>query len=288
VYSLDIPEEEIEKVDEGTLIHTVLERFFAARKRDNRLPLSGSSEEKHFIHSIADGVYEQWEAEGGIGNRALWEIRKEKAAPLWDRFIEEEARFREEGLMPTYFEFLIGGSSEDEQEAAMPALLFSDVDQPEIAVRGKVDRIDIGADKVRIIDYKNSGSDAHYRNLLKNENIGTVNFQIPVYLAAAREHLSKRYSFTSMEGTYYLFRKAKRVKSYVIKDADPFFEKDLLKRIELNQQGAENIFNRMAAIVRAAKSGDFSICPQDCSFCQYSHVCRFVAVEIKEVPEASE
>ena len=288
VYALDIPEEEIEKVDEGTLIHTVLERFFAARKRDNRLPLCGSAEEKHSLHSIADSVYEQWEAEGRIGNRALWEIGKEKAGPLWDRFIEEEGRFREEGLMPTYFEFLIGGSSEDKQETAMPALLFSDVDQPEIAVRGKIDRIDIGSDKVRIIDYKNSSSEIHYRNLLRKENIGTVNFQIPVYLAAAREHLSKRYSFKSLEGTYYLFRKAKRVKPYVTQDADLFFEKDLLKRKELNQQGEENIFNRMAAIVRAAKSGDFSICPQDCSYCKYSHVCRFVAVEIKEATEAVE
>ena len=288
VYSLGVPEEEIEKVDEGTLIHTVLERFFTARKRENRLPLCGSREEKHCIHSIADAVYEKWEEEGAIGNRALWEIRKRKVAPLWDRFIEEESQFWEEGLMPTFFEFLIGDSSGVERDAAMPALLFSDDDQGEIAVRGKVDRIDIGAQKVRIIDYKNTRSESHYRNLLKNENIGTLNFQIPVYLAAAREYLFERYTFNDMEATYYLFGKGKRVKPYGINASDPFFEKDLLKRKKLNEQGRGNIFNRMAAIVRAAKSGDFSICPQSCSFCEYKHVCRFVAVEIKETTEAGE
>jgi ATP-dependent helicase/nuclease subunit B len=286
VYPLKVPEEEIERVDEGILIHAVLERFFTLLKKDNRLPLRGSKNEMKLIHSIAEAVYEEWETKGVIGNKALWELCKRKAAPLWDRFIEEEGQYHEEGLMPTYFEWLIGSSSESEGKTFMPFLLFSDDDNAEIAVRGKVDRIDIGAQRVRVIDYKNSSSEWHYRSLLKKESMGTVNFQIPIYLAAAREHLSQQYPFTSLEGTYYLFRKAKRVKPFVIKDTDPFFEKDLVKRKKLNQQGQENIFNQMASIVRAAKSGDFSICPQDCSFCQYSHVCRFVAIEIKETTES--
>jgi ATP-dependent helicase/DNAse subunit B len=282
VYPLKIPEEEVERVDEGTLIHVILQRFFSRLKKDDRLPLRGSREEKTLIHSIAEAIYKEWETKGNIGNKALWELRKRKAAPLWDRFIEEEARFHEEGLVPTYFEWLIGKCSGEEDETFKPVLRFSDDDQTEIAVRGKVDRIDIGAERVRVVDYKNSNSEWHYRSLLKKESMGTVNFQIPIYLAAAREYLSQQYTFNALEGTYYLFRKAKRVKPFVIADTDPFFEKDLLKRKKLNQQGHENIFNRMASIVRAAKSGDFSICPQDCSFCQYNHVCRFVAVEIKE------
>jgi ATP-dependent helicase/DNAse subunit B len=240
------------------------------------------------IHSIAEAVYDEWETKGVIGNKALWELCKRKAAPLWDRFIEQEGQYREEGLMPTYFEWLIGSSSEGEGRTFMPFLLFSDDDHAEIAVRGKVDRIDMGGQRVRIIDYKNSSSEWHYRSLLKKESMGTVNFQIPIYLAAAREYLSQQYSFTSLEGTYYLFRKGKRVKPFVIKDTDPFFEKDLVKRKKLNQQGQGNIFNQMASIVKAAQSGDFSICPQDCSFCQYSHVCRFVAIEIKETTEAED
>lgn len=288
LYPLKVPEEEVERVDEGTLIHAVLERFFTLLKKDKRLPLRGSRDEMDLIHSVAEAVYGEWETKGIIGNKALWELRKRKSAPLWNRFIEEEGKYHAEGLIPTYFEWQIGNSSKDEGETLIPALLFSEDDHSEIAVRGKVDRIDIGSQRVRIIDYKNSSSEWHYRSLLKKESMGTVNFQIPIYLAAARVYLSQKYTFTSLEGTYYLFKRAKRVKPFVIADTDPFFEIDLLKRKKLNQRGQENIFNQMAAIVRAAKSGDFSICPQDCSFCQYSRVCRFVAVEIRETAEAGD
>ena len=76
VYSLKIPAEEIERADEGSLIHTVLERFFTVQKGDNLLPIRGTEEEKDCIHKVADEVYRQWEEQGTTGNKDLWEIRK--------------------------------------------------------------------------------------------------------------------------------------------------------------------------------------------------------------------
>jgi hypothetical protein len=66
----------------------------------------------------------------------------------------------------------------------------------------------------------------------------------------------------------------------VFKSSDPFFEKDLKKRMELREQGKENLFDRIAVIVGAVKSGDYSISPQDCTFCTYDRVCRFVSLDI--------
>jgi CRISPR/Cas system-associated exonuclease Cas4 (RecB family) len=66
----------------------------------------------------------------------------------------------------------------------------------------------------------------------------------------------------------------------VFKSEDPFFEKDLKKRMELREQGKENLFDRLAVIVGAVKSGDYSISPQDCTFCAYDRVCRFVPLDI--------
>ena len=139
---------------------------------------------------------------------------------------------------------------------------------------------------MRIIDYKDSRSEVYYRNLLTKENIGVVNFQVPVYLAAAKELIARRYSINAMEATFYLFRSATD-EALCEPGGGILFEKDL-KRKALREQGKENLFNRLAVIVGEAKSGDYSISPQDCSFCQYSHVCRFVAVEIKEATEAVE
>ena len=282
VIPLKIPEEEIEKVDEGSLIHKVLERFFKVRKEAGLLPVDGSEEEKYLIKKIADEIYRQWEKEKYIGDRILWEIRKKKLAPLWERFIEAESRYRDEEFLPTYFEFLIGSFFGNRNEGDMPPLVIKGVDQKEILVGGKVDRVDIGPDAFRVIDYKNSSSEGIYRNLLKGEKIGVVNFQIPVYLAALKEYLSEQTKIDSMEGTFYLFRKAKRMKPYIVKSSDPFFEKDPKKRMELKELGRVNLFNKISEIVEGVKKGDYSLCPQDCTFCEYTHICRLVPVDNDE------
>ena len=280
VYPLKIPAEDVERADEGSLIHTVLERFFTLQKRDNLLPLRGTEEEKDRLRRVADEVYRQWEEQGTTGNKDLWEIRKRKAATLWDRFIEEESRYQHEALLPTYFEFLIGNSPDNETAESMPALVFHGFDHHEIVVGGKIDRIDCGADTVRIIDYKDSRSDRYYQDLLTEEKLGAAHFQIPVYVAAAKEFMSGRQTIKVMEGTFYLFRSAVRTKPAVFKSEDPFFEKDLKKRMELREQGRENLFDRLAVIVGAVKSGDYSISPRDCTFCAYDRVCRFVPLDI--------
>ena len=110
-------------------------------------------------------------------------------------------------------------------------------------------------------------------------------FQIPVYLAAMKDFMSEQEKVNLMEGTFYLFRKAKRLKPYVIEGSDCFFEKDLEKRMELKEEGRVNLFNQISGIVKKVKSGDYSICPKDCTFCEYVHICRFVSVDIDEGEE---
>lgn len=283
IFPLKVPEEEIERVDEGSLIHKVLERFFRARKEEGLLPIEGSGEEKELIRRIADEIYQQWEAEGYIENRELWEIRKKKLSFLWERFIEEEATHKHEELLPTYFELIIGNFIGGENKADMTELVFKGFDQKEILVGGKIDRVDIGSDKVRVIDYKNSSSESFYRDLLKGEKMGVVNLQLPIYLAAVKKYMTEQKKKVDlMEGTFYLFRKSKSIKPYVVKSSDPLFERDLERRKKLKEQGKVNLFNQVSEIVHGAKSGDYSICPKDCTFCEYTHICRFISVDIDE------
>lgn len=286
VFPLKVPEEEIEKVEEGNLVHKVLERFFRVRKEEGLLPIDGSEEEKELIKRTAEEIYQRWEAEEYIGNRDLWEIRKRRLSPLWERFIEEESRYKHEGFLPTYFEFLIGNYLGGKGKTDMPEIVVKGFDQKEILVGGKVDRVDIAQDKVRVIDYKNSSSEQFYRDLLKEENMGVINFQLPVYLAALREYLTEqKREINLLEATFYLFRKSKRMKPYVVESSDPFFENDFKQRMKLKEQGRVNLFNQISNIVRGAKSGDYSICPRECNFCEYTHICRFVAVDMDEDKE---
>jgi len=283
VFPLKVPEEEIERVDEGSLVHKVLERFFRVRKEGGHLPIDGSGEEKELIKRIAENIYQQWEAERSIGNRELWEIRKKRLSLLWERFIEEESTHKHEELLPTYFELIIGNFFGGENKADMPELVIEGFNRKEIWVGGKVDRVDVGWDKVRVIDYKNSSSESFYRDLLKGEKMGVINFQLPVYLAAVKEYMiGQKKKIDLMEGTFYLFRKSKRIKPYVVKSSDPFFERDLNQRMKLKEQGRVNLFNQISEIVEGAKSGDYSICPKDCTFCEYTHICRLISVDIDE------
>ena len=279
VHPVKIPVEDIERADEGRLVHSVLERFFTLQKRDNLLPLRGTEEEKNRIHQVAREVCQTWEEPGTVGNRDLWEIRKKRRAVLWNRFIDEESRHQHEGLLPACFEVLIGGSPGAETPAAMPALVFYGFDRRTIFVVGTIDRIDCGEDRIRIIDYKDSRSGRYYQDLLRREHLGVLHFQIPVYLAAAKEFMTGHHAASRMEGTFYLFRSAARMNPAVFKSDDPFFEKDVEKRMALREQGSDNLFDRMALIVEAAKAGDYSISPQDCTFCRYDRVCRFVPLD---------
>jgi ATP-dependent helicase/DNAse subunit B len=239
--------------------------------------------EKELIEKIAEEVYQRWEAEEYVGNKKLWEIRKRKLSPLWERFIEEESTCKDEGFMPTYFEFLIGDFLSGESKTDMPELVIKGLDQKEILLGGKVDRVDIGPDKVRIIDYKNSSSEQFYGDMLKEENMGVLNFQLPIYLAALKEYMAeKKKEITLLEGTFYLFRKSKRMKSYAVKSTNPYFEEDVKRRMELKVQGRMNLFNQISEIVEGVKSGNYFICPKDCTFCEYTHICRYVSVDIDE------
>ena len=281
VLPLKVPEEEIEKVDEGSLMHRVLERFYRVSQAEGGVPLKGSEEDKRRLKGIAEETYQQWEREKYVGNRALWEIRKKRLAPLWERFVEEEATYQQEEYIPTYFEFLIGDVGSGTHQ--MPELVVKSLEEKTILIGGRIDRVDLGSSKVRVVDYKNSSGESFYRDLLKEEKMGVTHFQLPVYLAAVKEYMATQHKhITTFEGAFYLLRGVKRMKPYVIEASDPFLESDAHMRAELRAQGRKNLFNQIAEIVRQVQSGDFSVCPRACTLCEYSQVCRFISVEISE------
>ena len=72
------------------------------------------------------------------------------------------------------------------------------------------------------------------------------------------------------------------MKPYVVERSDSFFAKDVGERMKLRKQKRENLFDYISVIVQGAKSGDYSVCPQECTFCEYAHICRFVPVDSDE------
>ena len=139
--------------------------------------------------------------------------------------------------------------------------------------QGRVDRIDLGDELVRIIDYKNSGNRSVYNKLLTPEEMGRTSFQAPVYQLAAAEQF-RRPALAS----WVLFRDTK---DSALKKSpattDDFFTASPEKRRQMLEGESRNFFNLLEETWDRLKSGYFAPTPEtgNCEYCEFRISCRF-------------
>ncbi len=264
------PDLELAVKDEGSLVHEILQRFFEERLAAGRLPLQGDSSDKDAMTTVATGVFDRWEKERAVGEPLLWELGKGKLLPLLERLVELEAT-DDSGLVPAACEL------------PFDDLEVTDLDGSRLFLHGKIDRVDISPDGgLRVVDYKLAGNTQRYRTRLKDENLGEISFQVPVYLLAAAKELELRGLGPSrrMSARYWLLRKMEPLERPFGNDESvPFFATDPITRRSL---GDGNFLNRLCAKVRAMKRGEFPVTPRECEQCDFASVCRYVAVGLRE------
>lgn len=137
-----------EPADFGTLIHAVLEKFFALYKRggvnDGNL---GRVTQRCFDESVAENDTVKTVADEPSVGRILERIRAEASAAC--RALYAAAQRSE--YRPEYMEVYIGGKE-------IPALEVDCGDGSRAELRGKIDRVDRLGDKFYIVDYKSYAS----------------------------------------------------------------------------------------------------------------------------------
>ena len=267
---------ELESRDVGSLAHLILKDFFQRMQREGRLPLQNATAALPILREEAARIFGEWEARRHTGEALLWELEKETLLPLLERLVEREAS-EPSGFTPHSFELEIDPPLQVSDEAGDPILLT-----------GKVDRVDLDLHRgrLRVVDYKLTGNAAKYKQLLKKENMGEISFQMPVYLLAAAESLAGESCVAPEEFTacYWLLSSAdlleKEFGSTKKEDFTGFFATDPGERATL---GENNFLNRLAAKVRRMKQGDFQITPRGCGLCDFSGVCRYVDVNLREL-----
>ncbi|MBT0652178.1 PD-(D/E)XK nuclease family protein [Geomobilimonas luticola] len=264
------PELELAVKDEGSLVHEILQRFFEERQEGGRLPLRGDTADKDAMAAAAAEVFARWEAERTTGEPLLWELGKEKLLPLLERLVELEAA-DDAGLVPTACEL------------PFTDLEVIDLDGSSIFLRGKIDRVDVSPDgDVRVVDYKLAGNSQRYRQLMQEENLGEISFQVPVYLLAAAAELERQGHgpLRKMSARYWLLRKVESLeRPFGGGESAAFFATDPRERSAL---GDGNFLNRLCAKVRAMKRGEFPVTPRECERCDFASVCRYVAVGLRD------
>ncbi len=176
----------------GTLIHTVLERFFREAQAAGR-PAVGerwNDGDRQRLLSIADEEMEAARQRGIAGLEAYsrHELRTMRAD--LERFLEEDDAFRAEtGAVPASF------------EESIPETVVAGV-----RLRGRVDRVDITPDGTNawVVDYKTGSAWEFKEGKIDDPLLGGKKLQLPTYLAAAPVGASARalYWFITRKGGF--------------------------------------------------------------------------------------
>ncbi|HET8538886.1 MAG TPA: PD-(D/E)XK nuclease family protein, partial [Anaeromyxobacter sp.] len=245
---------DIDARDEGSLLHAILEAFVRGRVARGAWPPRDGEADRADARAVALAVLDRFEREGRTGDPAVWAARREAVLARLDRVVAAEARDAG-GLVPALLEHGFGGRS------GRPPLELA-AGGARVALRGRIDRVDAGPDRLVVLDYKNAKASrgAAYEELLDPAAFGRTSFQIPAYLLAAARELPGR---PRLLATYALLRSAERLEPVELRAGDP----------------AEASFAAgVVDVVSRIERGEFPIASRSCERCPFGAVCRFEGV----------
>ena len=263
--ALDDPEEEtvISRLNRGSLVHEILEKFVEEAAASGDLPVGGQSwgeESARRLRRIAGDVFREYERRDLTGKTVLWLVEREKILADLDTFLEKDPELRAQyGSAQTLVETRFG-HGEGWQEA---------IDQDtQIRFRGAIDRIDLNANGAPtiIMDYKTGKSDDSIKALNSDPIDKGRRLQLGAYSLAAKrrfpqaERVPAIYWFITERGDF------KSAPSEPFDINDP----ETLKRF---REG-------VSAITEGIRSGTFPANPgpqgwnSNCAYCDFDTLCQ--------------
>ncbi len=252
---------DIDNRDEGSVVHAVLERFVRARVERKAWPPAGDDADLAEARATAEETFARFEREGRTGDPAVWAARREAVLSRLERVVRAEARDHG-GLAPALLEHAFGGRS------GRPPLAVHAGGET-VRLRGRIDRVDAGPDRLLVLDYKNARAGSAYAELLDPEAFGRTSFQIPAYLLAAARDLPGR---PRLLATYALLRSAERLEPLELAADDPALAADAPPA---GAGDARPFAASVVDLVRRIRDGDFPIASRSCDHCPFGAVCRF-------------
>jgi ATP-dependent helicase/nuclease subunit B len=293
--TVDDYRDDLSPLEHGTILHEALFEFFVERRRSGAPQLKGCTDEEaeEALAQLAEIVRRKidrlhvpdafWEVDravlfgGGRGRRGLL------------AGIIDVERTREVETTPQHFEVAFGGGpgAEDAPFTRDPEL---GRDEPVtiggVAIRGKVDRVDVGPDSFTVIDYKT----ARKLPRLADMEEGT-SLQLPLYLHVIREMLRESgRDLAAAAGIYYQLRPPVRL---VMGAGNSEFKerafapgeggRRLLPNGEALDQLVRQTIGFVTGYVRSIAEGKFPLTTPDrieevCTYCSYRALCRIQVI----------
>lgn len=239
----EIDEAEISNLERGLLVHKILERFVS----------EGGSTEVDLL-ALARDEFAAAESRGVTGYHLLWDIEKLKILAALQKFFEKEIEWLE-GVKTRSDAEINFGAGTDVGEVVVQVEELG-----EVSFRGKMDRVDVLGDEVRVRDFKSGKPDDYGRKAVRTVTNGLA-LQLPVYLEAAQSvHPGKRIMAS------YCFPLAKDNTHGVA----PYTEED-----------REQFHTTIGTIVGMARRGIFPATPEqtgdewggNCRYCDFKRLC---------------
>ena len=258
IEALTEPEKEatINPLDKGTLVHSILWKFFTDLRKERGSSLHLESKDLKRLLKIAEEKFVEFEQMGVTGYSMLWEVEKRNIVDNLVDFFNEE--LNEAEFIPTYFEVRYGTKhldfeeSEISTEEPVPLKLAGKT----IYLRGRIDRIDLTKDgkRARVRDYKSGKKMGK-----ENDFQGGTTLQLPLYLYAARQLLERLHKGVQVESAeYYFLKDGKRVG----------FEASELKAREAE------LHEILKTIAGSIEDGVFIAVPDgQCRYCDFRMIC---------------
>ncbi|WP_095976031.1 PD-(D/E)XK nuclease family protein [Melittangium boletus] len=277
-YGLKVPEperpgEEFDSRGQGVFWHRVLEEFFKRLKERELLGKGFNELPEALLDTVLDEVRAHFEQRHYVGHPALWRLARERAKNMVRRVLLDERRgLPFERLEPVDFELRFGprNPAEGWNEVTL------EVDKELIHFEGTIDRLDMAGGEVGVIDYKSGGLS---RSELRNKLFDASDFQLPLYLYAARAsgHRDTRQAawFSLRTGKALLLSDVlKDKKQELTLDLDELLSTEPAVRDRMAAEQKPNLANAVESLVRTVRAGQFAMRPKDCSRCGYQAVCR--------------
>ncbi len=279
IETIEEPTEDIEAIEMGRLLHTILYDFYSTL-HDRNITLVDCDEKTfriavELIFEIAEKqlqntafkspltFYEKEKILGLTGN---------KSESVLYKFLETE-RNGDKEFIPKYFEVSFGSLKGEESDKILSSPGHIAIDG--IKLRGIIDRIEVNetAAQFNIVDYKLSGNKPSFDDL-KNG----ISLQLPVYLYAAAELLSKKFNRKYSPNEMFI---------YSLKYAIDDFGKDKIslgRKKDEELQNVEQLLQRTIVHIKnyieSISQGKFHLSKLEerenkvCRFCQFRTICR--------------
>jgi ATP-dependent helicase/nuclease subunit B len=183
---IEEPEEEIEGLELGSLLHAILYEFYTELKKKNIVLSNAIAEE--LIFNIAGKMvkamgfkspYSFFEQEKILG------IEGDRKESILYKFLLTEKE-NDDGFVPEFFEVGFGNINSKYNKSDNPPI---DISTGSVKVRGKIDRIDINHKEksFKVVDYKLGG-----KKPTADELLNGISLQLPLYMYAAKEIINKQ------------------------------------------------------------------------------------------------